>query len=79
MEGRGEGGGEGEGEIFNGENILFGGGGGWEGDRGRGRGNEEGGRGRRGTESSFGFPIIDEEKNATMKNISPSVLPKFLG
>ena len=28
---------------------------------------------------SFGFPIVDEETNATMKNISPSVLPNFYG
>ena len=75
MVGGGEEGGEGEGEIFNGENLLFGGGRGRGGDRGRGRGNAEGGRGRRGVETSFGFPIRDEEKNATMKNISPFVLP----
>ena len=29
--------------------------------------------------NSFGFPIVDEETNATMKKISPSVLPKFYG
>ena len=29
--------------------------------------------------SSFGFPTVDEETNATMKDISPSVLPKFYG
>ena len=29
--------------------------------------------------SSFGFPIVDEETNATMKNILPSVLPNFYG
>ena len=73
MEGRGEEG-EGEGEILNGENVIFGGG-----DRGIGRVNVEGGRGIRGVESSFGFPIVEEEKNNTMKNISPSVLPKFHG
>jgi len=39
----------------------------------------ERGRGRRETGSSFGFPIVDEETNATMKNISPSILPKFHG
>ena len=27
----------------------------------------------------FGFPIVDEETHATMKNISPSVLPNFYG
>ena len=70
---------EGGGGVFNGEHTLFGGG------RGRGRGEggrgEEGGRGRGRREmgSSFGFPIVDEETNATMKNISPSVLPKFYG
>ena len=70
---------EGGGGVFNGEHTLFGGG------RGRGRGEggrgEEGGRGRGRREmgSSFGFPIVDEETNATMKNISPSVLPNFYG
>ena len=29
--------------------------------------------------SYFGFPILDEETNATMKKISPSVLPNFYG
>ena len=63
--------------------MLFGGGIGRGGDRGRGRGTKggrgrEGGRDRRGIESSFGFPIIDEETNATMKNISPYVLPIFM-
>ena len=62
---------EGGGGVFNGEHTLFGG--------GRGRGRGEGGRGRREMGSSFGFPIIDKETNTTMKNVSPSVLPKFYG
>ena len=68
---------EGGGGVFNGEHTLFGGG------RGRGRGEgdrgADGGRGRREIGSSFGFPIIDEETNTTMKNISPSILPNFYG
>lgn len=87
MAGRGIEGGEGEGEVFNGKNTLFGGGRGRGGERGRGRGTEggegignaKGGIGRRENESSFGFLIIDEETNATMKNISPFVLPNFHG
>ena len=67
---------EGGGGVFNGEHTLFGGG------RGRGRGEggrgEEGGRGRGKREMgrSFGFPIVDEETNVTMKNISPMLSPK---
>ena len=30
-------------------------------------------------ESSFGFPVVDEETNATMKIMSPSVLPNIHG
>ena len=48
-----------------------------------GGGNNGGGRGNNGGnrdgDSSFGFPIVDEESRATMKNISPSVLPNFHG
>ena len=69
---------EGGGGVFNGEHTLFGGGRGrgrGEGGRGEGGRGADGGRGRIG--SSFGFPIIDEETNTTMKNISPSVLPNF--
>jgi len=54
--------------------------------RGKGRGgggNNGGGRGNNGGnrdgDSSFGFPIVDEDSRATMKNISPSVLPNFHG
>ena len=55
--------------------------------RGRGRGggnngdnNGEGNNGRnREGDNLFGFPIVDEETHTTMKNISPSVLPKFYG
>ena len=68
MAGRGERG-EGEGEILNGENVMFGG----------GRGNAGGGRRNREIYVSFGFPIVDGETNATMKNISPFVLPNFHG
>ena len=59
---------------------MFGGGRGrgrGEGGKGEGGRGAEGGRGRIG--SSFGFPILDEETNTTMKNISPSVLPNFYG
>ena len=61
-------------EGEDGEFTLFGG-------RGRGgsRENNGGGRGNREIDNSFGFPIVDEETNATMKNISPSVLPNFHG
>jgi len=52
--------------------------------RGRGRrggGNNGGGRGNNGGnrdgDNSFGFPIVDEDSRATMKNISPYVLPNF--
>ena len=61
-------------EGEDGEFTLFGRGG-----RGRGRGNNGGFRGNREIDNSFGFPIVDEETNATMKNISPSVLPNFHG
>ena len=51
--------------------------------RGGGGGNNGGGRGNNGGnrdgDSSFGFPIVDEDSRATMKNISPSVLPNFHG
>ena len=71
---------EGGGGVFNGEHTLFGGG------RGRGRGEvgigaeREGGRGRGRREmgSSFRFPIVDEETNATIKKISPSAPSKLL-
>ena len=46
------------------------------GNNGRGRGNNGG---TRDGDSSFGFPIVDEDSRATMKNISPSVLPNFHG
>jgi len=53
------------------------------GGRGGGRGNNGGGRGNIGGnaegDNSFGFPIVDEESRATMKNISSSVLPNFHG
>ena len=59
------------------------------GGRGRGRGgggnnnNNGGGRGpiggNRDGDNSFGFPIVNEDSRATMKNISPSVLPNFHG
>ena len=52
--------------------------------RGRGRGgggNNGGGRGNNGGnrdgDNSFRFPIVDEDSRATMKNISPYVLPNF--
>jgi hypothetical protein len=51
--------------------------------RGGGGGNNGGGRGNNGGnrdgDNSFGFPIVDEDSRATMKNISPSVLPNFHG
>ena len=43
--------------------------------RGGGEGNRRNGE----DDNSFGFPIIDEDTNATMKNISPSILPNFHG
>ena len=56
------------------------------GGRGRGRGgggNNGGGRGNiggnRDGDNSFGFPIVDDDSQVTMKNISPSVLPNFHG
>jgi len=61
-------------EGEDGEFTLFGGGG-----RGRGRVNNGGGIGNREIDNYFGYPIVDEEKNATMKNISSSVLPNFHG
>lgn len=50
------------------------------GGRGGGRGNNGGDRGGN-TEgnNSFGFPIVDEESRAIMKNISSSILPHFHG
>lgn len=57
-------------EGEDGEFTLFGGG---------GRGNNGGGRGNREIDNSFGFLIVDDETNARMKNISPSVLPNFHG
>ena len=57
---------------------MFGGGRGG----GRGKGNRGGGEGNKinkEDDNSFGFPIIDEDTNATMKNISPSILPNFHG
>ena len=42
-----------------------------------GRPNENEGNDQ--TEVTFGFSILDEEKDVTMKNISPSVLPHFHG
>ena len=51
--------------------------------RGGGGGNNGEGRGNIGGntdgDNSFGFPIVDEDSRATMKNISPSVLPNFHG
>ena len=61
-------------EGEDGEFTLFRRGGG-----GRGKGNNGGGTGNREIDNSFGFPIVDEETNATMKNVSPSVLPNFHG
>lgn len=57
----------GEGEFLNIEALRIGGGirGGGQG-RGRGENSEE--------HNSVGFPIVDEDTNATMKNISPSIL-----
>ena len=46
------------------------------GGRGIGRGRGEG-RGGRGELDPIGFPILDEDTTATMKNISPSILPNF--
>jgi len=68
-------------EGEDGEFTLFGGGGRGRGrgNNGGGRGNNGGGRGNREIDNSFGYPIVDEETNATMKNISPSVLPNFHG
>ena len=51
--------------------------------RGGGGGNNGEGRGNIGGntdgDNSFGFPIVDEDSRATMKNISPYVLPNFHG
>jgi len=68
-------------EEQDGEFSLFGGGGKGRGrgNNGGGRGNNGGGRGNKEINNSFGFPIMDEETNATMKNISPFVLPNFHG
>ena len=68
-------------EGKDGEFTLFGGGGRGRGrgNHGEGRGNNGGGRGNREIYNSFGFPIVYEETDATMKNISPSVLPNFHG
>lgn len=68
-------------EGEDGEFTLFGGGGRGRGreNNGGGKGNIGGGRGNREIYNSFRFPIVDEETNATMANISPSVLPNFHG
>jgi len=50
--------------------------GGGGGNNGEARGNLGG---NMGGDNSFGFPIVDEDSRATMKNISPSVLPNFHG
>ena len=51
--------------------------------RGGGGGNNAGGTGNNGGnrdgDSSFGFPIVDEDSRATMKNISPSIPQNFHG
>ena len=83
--------GEGQGEVYNNDEHLRIGGGGHRiggGGRGRGRGRD-GGRGRgeakgdRGEDIIdpylIGFPTFDEDTTATMKNISPSILPNFHG
>ena len=57
-------------EGEDGEFTLFGGGGGRGGGRGRGRGNNEEGRGNKEVDNSFGFPIVDEETDATMKYLT---------
>lgn len=63
-----------EGEY--GEFSLFGGGKGrGRGNNGGGRGNNRGGRGNREIYNSFGFPIVYEETNATMKTFYPPKLP----
>ena len=53
------------------------------GGRGRGGGGNNGDNNGEGNNDRnrdlLGFPIVDEETHATMKNISPSVLPNFYG
>ena len=58
-------------EEQDGEFTLFGGGGRGRGrgNNGEGRGNNGGGRGNMEIDNSFGFHIVDEETNATMKDI----------
>lgn len=71
---------EGEGEVHNVDDGEFriGGGRGRGGNRGGG-GGQGGGRGGRGEPNPYGFPVFDEDTIATMKNISPSILPNFHG
>jgi len=67
-------------EGEDGEFSLFRGGGvrgRGRGNNGEGRGNNGRGRGNREVDNSFGFPIVDEETSATMKNISSLFPPKF--
>ena len=69
---------EGEGEVhnLNGEALRIAGGR-RGGGRGRGRGEENRRRENREDHNSIGFPIVDGDTNATMKNISPSILPNL--
>ena len=73
---------------MNDEHLILGGGGPMIGGGGRGRGRDGGrgrgeGRGGRGEDridpNLVGFPILDEDTTATMKIISPSILPNFRG
>lgn len=60
---------------MNGEQPRIGGGRG--GNIGGGRGGGRGREVRRGYPKTFGFPILDEDTIAIIKNISPSILPNF--
>ena len=62
---------------MNGDTLRIGGGR-RGGGRGRGRGEDNRIRDREDC-NSVGFPIVDEDTNATMKNNSPSILPNFHG
>ena len=65
-------------ETIMAEEVINRGGGRRGGNNGDNNGEGHNGRNREG-DNLFGFPIVDEETHATMKNISPSVLPNFYG
>ena len=63
-------------ETIMAEEVINRGGGRRGGNNGDNNGEGNNGRNR---DNFLGFPIVDEETHATMKNISPSVLPNFYG